>query len=90
MVPNIRALNIELDKSQPDINVLQDVRVSLVDGVNYCNKYRNDLVTIASEFSNITRALSFSSAVDKLDTTIKKSNEILERVTKYIKDNENK
>ena len=90
MVPNIRALEIELAKPLPDLNILQDTRASLVDGVNYCNKYRNDLVTVASEFSNITRAISFSSAIDNVDTTIRQSNEILERVNKYNKDRESK
>lgn len=75
-------------KPQPDLNVLQDVRVQLVDDVNYCNKYRNDLVTVASEFSKFTRAISFSSDVDYLDSIAKKSNEILERVNKHIKNNE--
>lgn len=52
--------------------------------IRLCERARPDLVTVANEFSNFTRTISFSSAIVSLDSTRKEAKEILERVKKYI------
>jgi hypothetical protein len=90
LVANIEAVEMELNKPQPDITVLRNLRRSIL-----CNKScailsKEDLVTVDTPHSNLSTTLKILSALANLNSTVKKSEEMSERITKYLEDSKNK
>lgn len=81
---NMALLRLELTKPTPNLLVIKDAVNQLEIYIRLCEKARPDLVTVANEFSNFTRAISFSSAISTLDSTTKEARVLLERAKKYI------